>query len=875
MRSRTQFSDIPEVIISIIFGLVKEIRTRNRMALVCKKWRELERATRLELCVRGNISNLYYVPSCFQGVTTLDLSQVSPWGYPVLDASSSHTQMIGYILKQAFPSVQNITIYARNARNIDMLPRLWPDIRHVKLVRWHQPANDPEAPYGELLPLLVECKQLQTLDLSQFYCWTEVVASALLYASSFSANLSSLNLLTLSTDGFKAAELTAISEACRNLQELYAVCLFDSRYILECVGDEALVTVAKNCTRIRVLHLVDKAAFGDLRGDPEEEFSSEDAKISRQGLEEMFRSLPSLEDLVLDVSQNVWDSGPALEFLGLQCKKIRALKLGHFHGVCKGPRPDGIAMCSNLERLCIKNCADLCDVGLEAIATGCFRLGKLKLQGCKQITEYGVKFCSSKLRKTLVDVSVSCCKHLDTAATLRALEPIRDRVRKLHIDCIWDKSIIEQASNDKSLERLEFVGVGSSCSSSNQLLYSRENQSPKCTSWEPSLELGLPDLNHADLDADSVILDTTMENDSLDLNASLYCEHSGSHSCIYLEHGKHISMGQKENVSRYVVSNVADSRAMDVDMKASEVEHDVSSDPDFVSSMGFMDFLGVNKKHQDLQMLEDVSDERLELTEGGCQMWSTTGVSSIRTSLENMEFEWPNKRKCINGLTVTEHCAGMYEQKRLCHRRDQRRCSTWTSLKSLSLWMPVGEMLTPLAEMGLEQCPMLEEIKIQVEGDCRLCPKPREQACGLSSLACYPSLSKLELDCGEVIGFALSAPAGQMDLSLWERWYLNGLRGLHLSQLNYWPPQDKDMNRRGLSLPAAGLLSECVTLRKLFVHGTAHEHFMMMFLRIPNLRDVQLREDYYPAHDNDTCTEMRTESCKRFEENLASRQFSD
>ena len=121
----------------------------------------------------------------------------------------------------------------------------------------------------------------------------------------------------------------------------------------------------------------------------------------------------------------------------------------------------------------------------------------------------------------------------------------------------------------------------------------------------------------------------------------------------------------------------------------------------------------------------------------------------------------------------------------------------------------------------------------------------------------------------------MSAPAGEMDLSLWERWYLNGIGGLHLSQLSYWPPQDKDVNRRGLSLPAAGLLQECVTLRKLFVHGTAHEHFMMMFLRIPNLRDVQLREDYYPAHDNDTCTEMRTDSCRRFEEKLASHGFSD
>ncbi|KAH9329692.1 hypothetical protein KI387_001800, partial [Taxus chinensis] len=398
----TQLSDIPEAIMSNIFSLVEGSRTRNRMALVCSKWRQMERATRWRLCLRGNISKMYELPLCFQGVTHLDLSLLSPWGYPPLDTSTSDGRFVAHLLKRAFPTVCDITIYARNARNIDTLALLWPWLEHVKLVRWHQRATDPESPMGELVALLRNCVMLKTLDLSQFYCWTEDVAPALLAAPNVSLNLSSLNLLKLSTDGFKAAELAAISAVCRNLQQLYALCVFDSRY-MDFVGDEALVTIAKHCSKLRVLHLVDKTAFGDLRGDPEEGFSAEDAKISRQGLEEMFKSLPNLEDLMLDVSQNVRDTGPALEFLGLQCKKIRALKLGHFHGVCKGPQPDGIAMCANLEMLSIKNCADLGDTGLAAIAAGCCRLKKLELQGCKQITEFGIKFCSSNLRKTLVD----------------------------------------------------------------------------------------------------------------------------------------------------------------------------------------------------------------------------------------------------------------------------------------------------------------------------------------------------------------------------------------------------------------------------------------------------------------------------------------
>ncbi|CAF2093970.1 unnamed protein product [Brassica napus] len=148
---------------------------------------------------------------------------------------------------------------------------------------------------------------------------------------------------------------------------------------------------------------------------------------------------------------------------------------------------------------------------------------------------------------------------------------------------------------------------------------------------------------------------------------------------------------------------------------------------------------------------------------------------------------------------------------------------------------------------GLDDCPNLEEIRIKIEGDCRGKHKPAEPELGLSCLALYPKLSKMQLDCGDTIGYALTAPPMQMDLSLWERFFLTGI----------------------------GLLQECLTLRKLFIHGTAHEHFMNFLLRIPNLRDVQLREDYYPATENDMSTEMRVGSCSRFEDQLNSRNIID
>lgn len=208
------------------------------------------------------------------------------------------------------------------------------------------------------------------------------------------------------------------------------------------------------------------------------------------------------------------------------------------------------------------------------------------------------------------------------------------------------------------------------------------------------------------------------------------------------------------------------------------------------------------------------------------------------------------------------------------HLSLHRNYESWDSLRELSLWLSAGEFLLPLPEIGLDDCPNLSSIMIKVEGNCRGKPDPR--TFGLDILSQFPELSKMKLDLGEAIGYAFTAPFGQMDLSLWERFYLSGIGELpFLQELDYWPPQDREVNQRTLSLPAAGLIQGCLSLRKLFIHGTAHEHFMGFFLQMLNLRDVQLREDYYPAPENDMSTEMRDESCGRFELALNSRQVLD
>ncbi|KAL8468658.1 hypothetical protein ACS0TY_031740 [Phlomoides rotata] len=708
----TTLNDLPDVLLSNIIAAVLDVRSRNSAALVCCKWYRLERATRSSLTLRGNLRDLFMVPTCFPSISHLDLSLLSPWGHPL--SSASDPALIAHLLRRAFHSITSLILYARNPCTIQLIASQWPNLEHIKLVRWHQ---RPQMVAGEdeLKTVLSGCGELKSLDLSTFYCWTDDVPPALESYPSVASNLTRLDILNPSfSEGFKSDEIKVITKACPNLTEFRATCMFDPRY-MGCVGDEALVSVSVNCPKLTILHLADTSALLSTRGDPEYEgFTQEDAKINVATLIEVFSGLPLLEELTLDVCNNVRDSGPALEVLNSKCPKLRSLKLGQFHGISLPveSKLEGIALCQGLKSLSFRNVGDLTDMGLIAIGRGCCRLAKIEIHGCKKITVKGMRTLASLLRRTLVDVRISCCKNLGAIQSMKALEPVQDRIERLHIDCIWDLT--------DDLEDLDGIEGGFDLN---------------------SLDQGEAQFRRSGYDHD---YDVTS-------NASKKCKYS-------------------------------------YDLNASYVGYDVN----------------------------------------------------------------------INGSSEMGNGHGE---------------NTWVSLRCLSLWIPVGQLLTPLA--GLENCPNLEEIQIKVEGDCRELSKPREREFGLSSLVSYPKLWKMHLDCGDTIGYAHTAPSGQMDLSLWERFYLIGIRHLSLRELDYWPPQDRDVNQRSLSLPAAGLLQECVGLRKLFIHGTAHEHFMMFLLRIPDLRDVQLREDYYPAPENDMSTEMRADSCSRFEAALNRRHIPD
>jgi hypothetical protein len=798
--SETHISDLPSVILTNILSSISSPRVRNCISLTCRDWYFIERQTRAELSLRGNILVMHDLPTCFQQITTLDLSQCSPWGSSLFQ-STQNGEEIGNCLRNGFPNVTDLTVYVRDAIDIQMLGWIWPELEFVRLVRWHQrPMESTEETEvgNEIDGLLSACTKLKTLNLSKFYSWTEDIPPALKAGASTAVNLQILNLLKLAPNGFKAQEVQAITASCPNLEEFYIVCEFDHR-MLDSVDDETLLAVATNCPRLKVLHLVDFNEWGTPAENSNEDgegFAAEDAALSRQGLEAMFKALPHLEDLVFYLSQNMRDMGSPFEVCASSCKKLRSLKLSHFQGVCAGPHPDGIARCAGLQKLRLNKCGDLTDDALKAISVGCPKLSTLGLRRCNLITKEGLHTCVGNLSRSLKDVEIACCKLLPTATTLKVLEPIQATVKNLHLDCVWNEDILAQEAARTAASR-------------TQITVESMNHEP--SGFGPPVDIGSARIgmrnwsqrSPAFLDADGMVEMIGAKTDNFLTPHRLVS--AKRRRANMEENGSDMGLG-------YHAPNSPICRG--------ESQFPSSSFPRLSNGKSDLAFGNGNNANFDLILGAGYGV-------GGTQKLSANGGNSANSP--------PGK--------------------------------AWKSLEALSLWIPVGEVISPLAVMGLDVCPVLHELKVKVEGDGRHHQKPNMLSWGMQSLCRYPKLEKLALDLSEVTGFSLSAPKGFTDLSLWERHYLVGINSLQLTELDYWPPSDKEVNRRGLSLPAAGLLSQCSKVRKLFVHGTAHEHFLMMLNRCPCLRDMQLRGDYYPAPD--------TIPCQRFEAAVAKRGFPD
>ncbi|KAM1873305.1 hypothetical protein ACFX13_007158 [Malus domestica] len=61
-------------------------------------------------------------------------------------------------LRDAFPFVSSLIVYSRSPSIVQIISHLWPGLRRIKLVRWHQ---QPQSPLGaDFNPLFSACQSL-------------------------------------------------------------------------------------------------------------------------------------------------------------------------------------------------------------------------------------------------------------------------------------------------------------------------------------------------------------------------------------------------------------------------------------------------------------------------------------------------------------------------------------------------------------------------------------------------------------------------------------------------------------------------------------------------------------------------------------------
>ncbi|KAL5060860.1 hypothetical protein RYX36_032464 [Vicia faba] len=100
-------------------------------------------------------------------------------------------------------------------------------------------------------------------------------------------SLCRLNLLMTSfTEGFKSNQIESIMSSCPNPEHLLVACTFNLRYI-KFVGDETLLALASNCSKLSLLHMADTLSFSNRREEDDGKDASGCKPITEKGLKTM------------------------------------------------------------------------------------------------------------------------------------------------------------------------------------------------------------------------------------------------------------------------------------------------------------------------------------------------------------------------------------------------------------------------------------------------------------------------------------------------------------------------------------------------------------------------------------------------------------
>ncbi|XP_039001181.1 F-box protein At1g47056-like [Hibiscus syriacus] len=404
-------SVLPDEYLACIFQFLS-LGNRKRCSLVCRRWLRTEGQSRhrLSLNAQSDMQHLiHFIFSRFDAVTKLalkcDRSSVS-----IADESlvliSERCQNLNRLKLRTWCDLTDagMSTFSKNCRGLkkllcgsctfgaksmnamlDHCPAL--EELSVKRIRGIIVGAEPIGPG-------VAATALKTIFMKELYngqCFGPLIIGA--------KNLKSLKLFRCSGDWDKLFPL--IVDRVTGIVEIHM-----ERIQISDIGLEAL----SNCSNLEILHLVKapectNAGLGVVAGKCKllRKLHIDGWKANRigdQGLIVVANSCLNLQELVFI---GVNPTNISLGMLASNCQNLERLTLCGSDTVGDAEISCIAAICIALKKLCIKSCP-VSDYGMEALASGCPNLIKVKVNKCRGVTSEGVEWLRSSRGSLVINL---------------------------------------------------------------------------------------------------------------------------------------------------------------------------------------------------------------------------------------------------------------------------------------------------------------------------------------------------------------------------------------------------------------------------------------------------------------------------------------
>lgn len=391
-------SDLPDECLACIFHSLGS-GDRKKCSLVCRRWLTVEGQSRHRLSLNAVADLQPIIPSLFSrfdAVTKLALKcdrRSTSIGDEALALISLRCRNLTRLKLRACRELTDagMLVFAKNCKGLKKLScgscvfgakgmnAVLDNCSALEELSVKRLRGITEGSAAEPIGPGVAASSLKTICLKELYngqCFGPLIIGA--------KNLRTLKLFRCGGDWDKL--LQVIAERVTSMVEIHLEKLQ--------VSDIALAAIS-NCSDLEILHLVktpDCTNVGLIS-------VSERCKLLRklhidgwksnrvgdEGLISVAKSCPNLQELVLI---GVNPTKASLETLATNCPNLERLALCGSDTVGDPELLCIAAKCGALKKLCIKSCP-VSDVGLEALASGCPNMVKVKVKKCRLVTPEG------------------------------------------------------------------------------------------------------------------------------------------------------------------------------------------------------------------------------------------------------------------------------------------------------------------------------------------------------------------------------------------------------------------------------------------------------------------------------------------------------